>query len=575
MKNNHVFTIGLAAVAAVSFTACTGLKKMAKKAELVTYNVTPNPLEMHGDSVAVTIKVNYPAKYFGKKVVLTVTPTIGGKNFKPATLLGEKAQGTGTKIAYKTGGSFTYTDKQPYSAEMKNADFIVKATGAVKSKTKDMPEKKVGDGTIVTPLLVQPDDKSIIGKDQFQKTLPRTAEAQIFFVINQSTVRPTEMNSQQMKDLKTWVDKGMKHRWGYDFKGCDVSAYASPDGEMTLNANLANDRAKKSSDAFIAMFKDKKMNLTAAQAETFYNKVTTAEDWEGFKRAMEASSIKDKDLVLRVLTQYPDGEVREREIKNMAKTYTEIANDILPKLRRSVMTMKADERQRPDDNILMLAKSSGADSLTVEEILYAATLTKDMNEQLNFYKAAEKKYPNDWRTSNNVGCVYLQMNKLQDARTQFEKASKADPSQKIVMNNMAICYRWMGDRKQAMEMLKKAAGAGPEVTYNMGIIQIQDGNYADAVTSFGGTKDFNAALAQLLNGSPDGAMSALDGGSDKEEAVSYYLRAVASARKGDTNGVVSNLQKAIQKDAAYKQMAKEDMEFLKLRDNADFKNAVN
>ncbi|TND09312.1 MAG: hypothetical protein FD123_1399 [Bacteroidetes bacterium] len=574
MKNKHVFTLGLAALAVVSFTACTGLKKMAKKADLVTYSVTPNPLEMHGDSVAVTVKVTYPPKYFGKKVVLTVTPTIGGKNFKPATLIGEKAEGTGTKIAYKTGGSFTYTDKQPYSPEMKNTDFKVKATGVVKSKSKEMPEKKIGDGTIVTPLLVQPDDKSIIGKDQFQKIIPRTGEAQIFFVINQSTVRPTEMNAQPMKDLKTWVDKGMKHRWGYDFKGCDVSAYASPDGEMTLNANLANDRAKKSSEAFMAMFKDKKLALTPAQAEAFYSKVTTAEDWDGFKKAMEASSIKDKDLVLRVLSQYPDGEAREREIKNMSKTYTEIANDILPKLRRSVMTMKADEHARPDDNILMLAKSS-PDSLTVEEILYAGTLTKDVNEKLAFYKAAERKYPNDWRTSNNVGCIYLQQNKLQDAKAQFEKAMKADPSQKIVMNNMGICYRWMGDRKQAMEMYKKAAGAGPEVVYNMGIVQIQDGAYADAVTNFGGTKDFNAALAQVLNGSPDGGSSALDGGSDKEDAISYYLRAVISARKGDAGGVVSNLTTAIQKDASLKEKAKEDMEFLKWRENAEFKAVVN
>jgi tetratricopeptide (TPR) repeat protein len=574
MKNQNVYVLGLALAATMGFGACNGLKKMQKKAATVNYTVTPNPLEMHGDSVAVTIKVTYPPKYFGKKVVLTVNPSLGGKNFKPATLLGEKAVGTGTKIAYKTGGSFTYTDKQAYSPEMKNTDFKLAATGVVKSKSKDMPVAKIGDGTIVTPLLVKADDKTIIGKDDFKAVLPRTSEAQIFFVISQSTVRPTEMNNESMKAMKAWVAKGMNHRWGMEFKGCDVSAYASPDGEMSMNANLANDRAKKSSEAFASMFKDKKMALVPAQSDAFYSKVTTAEDWEGFKRAMEASSIKDKDLVLRVLSQYPDGEVREKEIKNMAKTYTEIANDILPKLRRSVMTMKADEKQRPNDNILMLAKSS-PDSLSVEEILYAATLTKDMNEQLSFYKAAEKKYPNDWRTSNNVGCMYLHMNKLQDAKTQFEKALAIDGSNKIVNNNMGIVYRWMGDRVKAMEYYKKAAGAGSEVSYNMGIVQIQNGAYADAVSSFGGTKDFNAALAKTLNGNLDEANTTLDGGADKEEGLSYYLRAIISARKGDAGGVVSNLGKAIAKDASFKEKAKEDMEFLKWRENAEFKSAVN
>jgi len=574
MKNQNIYKLGLAVVVAVGFSACTGLKKMVKKADMVNYTVTPNPLEMHGDSVAVTIAVTYPPKYFGKKVVLTVTPSIGGKNFKPATLLGEKAEGTGSKIAYKTGGKYTYSDKVAYSPEMKNAPLMVKATGTVKSKSKDIPEKKIGDGTIVTPLLVKPTDKSIIGKDQFQKLIPRTMEAQIFFVINQSTVRPSEMNSESMKNLKSWVSANMKHRFGYDFKGCDVSAYASPDGELTLNANLANDRAKKSSEAFMTMFKDKKMTLAPAQSEAFYNKVTTAEDWEGFKRLMEQSNIKDKELVLRVLSQYPDGEVREREIKNMAKTYSEIADDILPKLRRSVMTMKADEHARPDDMILTMAKNS-PDSLTVEELLYAATLTKDMNEQLTIYRNAEKKYPNDWRTSNNVGAIYLQQNKLQDAKAQFEKAMKADANNKIVANNMGIVYRWMGDRKQAMEMYKKAAGAGSEVSYNMGIVYIQDGNYAEAVSSFGGTKDFNAALAQTLNGNPDGGMSTLDAGTDKDEALSHYLRAVISARKNDANGVISNLGKAIQKDASMKERAREDVEFLKWRENAEFKALVN
>lgn len=574
MKNQHLYTLGFAFIAAMSFTACNGLGKMAKKASLVQYSVTPNPLEEHGDSVAVSIKVTYPPKYFGKKVVLSVTPTIGGKSFRTATVLGEKAQGTGTKIMYKTGGSFTYSDKIAYSDDMKNTDFKVKATGAVKSKTKEMPEAKIGDGTIITPYLLKNSDKPIVGKDQFQKVTGVVSESQIMYQISSSVVRPTELTSQSVKDMKTWVKTMQAWPYGADWKGCDVSAYASPDGEMSMNANLAVDRAKSASKAYMGIFKDKNTKLDAGTQDAFYHTSTTAEDWDGFRKLVEASNLADKRIIIDVLNRVSDPEQREKEIKNFSKTYLELANDILPKLRRSVMKISVDKHSRPDDLILKMAKTT-PDSLSVEEILYAATLTNDWNEKLSIYKSAERVYPKDWRTANNVGYVYLMQNKIEDAKSAFDRAAAAGASP-VIDNNKAIVMRWKGDRKGAYELLKKSTAAGPEVSYNMGIIDVQNGHYADAVSHFGGTKDFNAALAKLLNGQPDDAMSTIDGAApgEKDDAMSYYLRAVISARKGNAEGVISNLRTAIQKDGSLKQHAAEDMEFLKWRTNADFKSVV-
>ena len=566
---NHLSAFGLAAIAVMSLASCSGLKKMAKKEATVVYTVTPCPLEMHGDSVAVTINVTYPAKYFAKKAVLTVTPEMGGTKFKSATLLGEKAQGTGTRIAYKTGGSFSYTDKVAYNAAMDNADLVVKAAGTVKSKTKDMPERKICSDVIVTPMLLMNTDKTVIGADKFVKFVNRSAEGKIYYEINKSNVRPNEMKSDAMKPLNDFITLGKGKV--YDFKGASISSYASPDGEMSLNANLAEERFTSSKNAMVNMAKDKKSPLPAAQAETFYTKQTTAEDWPGFQDLMSKSSIKDKDLILNVLRMYPDGEKREQEIKNISATYEEVARDILPQLRRSVITFNAVEYSRTDARILELARKT-ADSLSVEEILYAATLTTDMNEKLTFYRSAERMYPNDWRTSNNVGCILLQQNKLQDAKAQFDKAAKVSANNPIIMNNQAICIRWMGDRKGAKEMLMKAGAAGPEVNYNLGIIAVQDGKYADAVSNFGGSKDFNTALAQVLNGDLDGALRTLDASAEKESAMAYYLRAIVGARKGDANMVTTNLSTACSKDASLKAKAAQDAEFQKFKDNSEFKS---
>ena len=285
---------------------------------------------------------------------------------------------------------------------------------------------------------------------------------------------------------------------------------------------------------------------------------------------MEASSIPDKDLILRVLTMYPDGATREKEIKNLSKTWIEVADKILPKLRRSVLTLNAEEKSRTDEQIKALAATT-PDSLSVEEILYAATLTTDINTKLDIYKKAEAKYGSDWRTSNNVGYIYLMQNKLNDAETHLKKADAASANNPIVKNNLGIVAHWKGDRKGAMALYKSASSAGPEVNYNMGIIEIQNGNYSSAVSDFGSYNTFNAALAKLLNKNADGAMQTLDSSTEKDAAIAFYLKAIAGARQGKADVLTNNLKAAVQKDASFKAMAKDDAEFIKFRDNADFK----
>jgi len=581
MKNQSIQTLGLAVITAIALTSCSGLGKLVKNADKITYKVTPDPMEMHGDSMTVSITGTYPPKVFPKKATVTTIPVVkyngGEKALKPVVLIGEKVEGVqGQKIANKAGGNFSYTsEKFAYIPEMKVATLELRVAGQVKKKIKDLPAKKVADGTMITSLLVKADDKAIVGKDAFVRITTADMTSEQFFAMNQSQVRPSEMNNATVKAMKAAVAANVANPASRTtYTAMNVSAYASPDGELTLNTELAEDRAKASIKSMMAMFKEKKMKVDTATKEAFYKKVTTAEDWDGFKKAMEASSIADKDLILRVLTMYPDGETREKEIKNLSKTYTEVADKILPKLRRSVLTLNMQITGLSDQEITTLV-SSKPDSLKIEEILYAATLTTDINTKLDIYKKAETQYPNDWRTSNNVGYIYLMQNKLNDAEAQFKKADALSANNPVIKNNMGIVARWKGDRKGAMELYKQA-GSSPEVSYNMGIIEIQNGNYAGAVSNFGAENTFNSALAKLLNGNSEGAMSTIDNSTtDKDAALSFYLKAVAGARQNKADVLTSNLKVAIQKDASFKQMAKDDAEFIKFRENADFKAMVN
>ena len=579
MQNNTIKLLSVIAGSAILLTACDGLGKMVKKQDLITHDVTPKPLEEKADSVAFTISGKYPAKVFAKKATVTITPVIvfnggGEKALEPIVLLGEKAVGNGQKIPFDKGGTYTKAFSTSYEPGMKNAKLEIRAKGAVKKKEKEFKGVKIADGTIITPLLVRNDEKGIFAKDAFVKTTPMNQVTHVYYAINQSNVRPGEMKSEEMKTVSKFLMDNLSNMW-YEFKGIDVSAYASPDGETDKNEHLAQDRAKTGTAAMMEEFKkEKKKTVTFGKTKEQYKTVTTREDWEGFKAAMQASTMKDKDLVLRVLTMYSDPEQRRKEIKNLAATYKELADQILPKLRRAEITIMVDKKSRTDEMISRLAMSN-PDSLSVEELLYGATLTNDVNTKLSIYQAAEKQYGTDWRTSNNLGVTYLMNNKVDDAKAAFDRASKNASGNAIVMNNTGIIYSKQGDRKSAMDYYNKASGAGDEVNYNKGILNIRDGKYTDAVTNFGNYKGFNLALAQLLNGNPESVAGTIDASNEKDMAMSFYLKAIASSRKGDATGGLAFLKTAIEKDASLKAMAKDDCEFLKWRDNADFKALAN
>jgi Flp pilus assembly protein TadD len=301
------------------------------------------------------------------------------------------------------------------------------------------------------------------------------------------------------------------------------------------------------------------------QNEAFFKLVPKGEDWLGFKDLMQKSQIEDKDLILRILEMYSDLDKREQEIKNLAATYVEVADQILPQLRRSSMTLNYDKVGKSDEEISQLAKSNPAE-LTLEELLYAASLTQDIGAQLAIYQAAESRFPEDWRAVNNAGYCMMMQNKLRDGQKQFEKASKIK-DQAVITNNLGVCFRLNGDREKAEEMFTKALSAGSEVSYNMGIVNIQNGNYEAAVGNMASAESFNNALAKLLARDFEGALRIMDTAPEKDTAMGYYLKAIIGSRMNNLGLIKENLEAAIAADASLKAKANRDAEFVKYKDS--------
>jgi tetratricopeptide (TPR) repeat protein len=281
----------------------------------------------------------------------------------------------------------------------------------------------------------------------------------------------------------------------------------------------------------------------------------------------------EKQLIIRVLEMQKDPVTRETEMRNMGKTFTYLEQNIFTKLRRSEIQVTYDKLGHSDEELKALSVSH-PDSLTIEELLFTATLTNDLNEKLNIYKVAAKNFPTDYRGINNLGAVYFMQNKLDEAKVEFEKANGVKDNA-ISKNNLAAIAGVTGDREGAKKLLGQAKGAGSEVNYNLGILNIQDGLYNDAVSNFGAENTFNKALAQLLSATAAGAdIKTLDGSADKESAQGFYLKAVISARQDNLDATISNLKNSFAKDGSFKAKALKDREFLKYAENPNFSGAV-
>jgi tetratricopeptide (TPR) repeat protein len=561
MKNLKLNLL-LIAVSAIVLSNCGGLQKMVDNAETVSYKVQPNPVETHGGEIEVTVSADFPEKYFNKKAVVVATPVLkyegGETKFEPTTLQGESVEANNKVIPY-AGGSYSYTGKIPYSPEMLKSELVMEMSAQIGDKDPlTIPGVPVATGVVATPTLVQVTPKVIAMSDKFERVTPETYSSEILYVINKSVVRNSELKKDNMKEFKEEVTDASKND-RVDIKGAKISSYASPDGAVDLNTKLSENRGKSAQGYLKKTLK--KLNIEGSDAEQFLQVVSTAEDWDGFKKLMEESTIQDKDLILRVLSMHSDPDVREKEIKNIAAAFEEIKVEILPKLRRSQMYINVEKVGYSDAELDSIVKVD-PDTLNIEELLYAATLTEDNNAKLAIYKAAAAKYPKCVRAKNNIGYTYYQMNNISEAKAAFEEA-KAIQEDDIVKNNLGAIALVEGDMTQAEELFTSSMGAGDAVNYNLGIIKIKQADYSAASNYFGNTPSFNAALAQLCNGENEKAMTTLTELGDVSDPWVYYLHAVAGARANREDVVLNNLRLAVEKDSnnKVKAYALKDVEF--------------
>ena len=531
------------------------------------FTTTPQVLEAVGGKVPVTINGKFPEKYFKKNAVVEVTPVLkweGGQvKGQPAVFQGEKVEGNDQTISYKMGGNYTMKTTFDYVPEMAKSELYLEFNAKVGKKTIAIPAVKIADGVISTSELINNTLSSAnpaLGDDAFQRIIKEAHNANIMFLIQQANIRASELKTAKEfnKEVANVNDAANKK-----ISNIEVSAYASPDGGVGLNTKLAENREDNTTKM---LSKDLKKAKIDAAIDAKY----TAQDWEGFQELVSKSNIQDKELILRVLSMYQDPEQREQEIKNISSVYKTLADEILPQLRRSRLTLNYEIIGKSDDEIASLA-SSNPKELTLEELLYAATLTNDNGKKEVIYTKATELFPNDYRAFNNLGKLAYQAGNIDKAESYLKKAANIQAAPEVNMN-LGLVALAKGDKSAAESYLGKASGA-KELGETMGNLYIAQGQYERAVNSFGDAKTNSAALAQILAKDYNKAKNTL-AGVEKPDAYTDYLMAVLGARTNNLSMLTSSLKSAVAKDSSLAKKAATDLEFAKYFVNSDFMNII-
>ena len=524
------------------------------------FAVTPQLLEAVNGEVPVTISGTFPEKFFPKKAVITVTPVLkyegGSVSGDAYTFIGEKVEGNNQTISYKTGGNFTMKSTFDYVPEMAKSELYLEFAAKIKNKTKAMPAVKVADGVLATAELYSQttaSTKPAYAEDAFQRVIKQAKQANIMFLIQQTNLRYSELNSAQMKEFTETLKDIKADTENKVLDNVEVSAYASPDGDFDLNDRLATLRQNNAKSHVNKLLKKNKV-------ETNVDTEYTAEDWEGFQELVAGSNIPDKELILRVLSMYNDPEVREREIKNISAVYGELAEEILPQLRRARLTLNYQLIGRSDEEILAAVKED-ASVLSVEELLYAATLVETAKEKAAIYNTTAKLFRNDYRAYNNLAELAMNANDYAAAKKFLEKAVKLNATAAEVNTNLGMIALIDGNVADAENFLVKGTDAKANEAA-LGNLYVAQGQYERAVSAFGETKSNAAALAQIMAEDYTAAKNTL-AGVETPDAYTYYLNAIVGARTNNAAMVAENLVKAIRLDSTLRTKALNDAEFRK------------
>ena len=570
MKSLFKMTAMLA-IASFAMTSCNCFKQMALHEDEVKLACVPEVLVLNNGTVSADIQVTFPAQYFNKKAVLKVTPVLvfeGGEVAGPTKgVQGSKATGNYTVVASDKLTTLTHHVEFPYDERMQQSVLQLRVevkcpngkckeftlvdanNGALPTKAEAAilaaggPEaaalkvkfgRPIATGVNTLQETLSYADAMTPAADNYKHVTTVVTKADIAYKINSSAVNAKKAVATD--DMKALSDKVFEHKENdRATQSVYVNGYASPDGPEKFNDKLSNARSESGKKVVEKFLQEAGIQIDAA---------AYGEDWDGFKEAVAASNIEDKDLILQVLNMYESSAQREAEIKNMASVYKTLKSDVLPQLRRAQVVNSADISGKTDDEMVALINGGNLGELDLEELLHIAKAKPECATVALEYAA--NKY-NDARAYNNLGIAYAKAGQYNKALEAFQKAEKMGYKSAELNNNLALAYTATGATEKA------AAYTSAATADAKALVSAAQGDYSKAASALSG---YNAAVANYMNGNLDAAKKNI---ASDTSAKADYLRAIIAVAAGNINEAKTQLNSAIAKEPALAAKAAKDV----------------
>ncbi len=566
---------GILAVAC-TLIGCDSYKKMADSPKAIQISCTPEILVLNDGKIAADISATIPAGYFKDDVALQITPILffegGAITGEPFILQGKKMTLNGMVVPSDEAMAVHRSVEFDYQPAMDICELKLLVEAMSKSgKLKEFTMINANNGAVLSAtqiaLLDRNDNMSYSLKYECSRSLAaglntlqkefdfaevmqpeannhktvtsNVVKADLIYGINSAVLSERAVKTDAVAALKQSVDENI----GNDraTQSVYVNGYASPDGPEKLNNKLSGERSQSGLRAVQNLLRDSGLNIDAA---------AYGEDWEGFKEAVAASNIEDKDLILQVLSMYSSSAEREQEIKNIASVFGDLKTEVLPQLRRAQVITTTDITGRTDAEIVAAVKAGKAQELTLEELLYIAESNPEIAEPA--LRVAAEKY-GDARAYNNLAVILAKSGDYDGALKALDQAAKAGSKSEELNNNYALVYLAKGDTERAAEYAQVASSEVQALT------AAAMGKYTAATKELGG---YNAAVAHVQDGNLAAAKKSLEG---DESAKADYLRAVIAAKEGNITDAKAFLTSAIAKDPTLAAKAAKDINLSTLR----------
>jgi len=553
MNNIKIF---LTTTIILSFLSC-GLEQMAMDYDKVVYEQTPTVLEVHGGQVSVDLTGTFPEKYFAKKATVEITPVIidengGESELKSIILQGEQAEGGDATIFFESGGKFTYFDKIDYIDAMLNSTLELRALATLEDDNKVLGPVTIASGVITTSMRVENDEIIAVADHGYKEVETISETATIYFLVNKSNIRTTEKSDDDVKKLQEFI------KLGYKTESFVVKSSASPEGTEKINSELSDDR--QNSTLTYAKYLLKKLKADGSSEDDNYTLSSAGADWDGFNKLVENSTIAEKSTILSLSNRNKEKTQKERGelLQDMTQVYDALEGDVLQYLRKSEITINSYLPKKTRAEIVLLSTTNPSE-LTVEELLYSATLEENKSKEIDIYNKVIELH-NDWRAYNNIACIYLMDSDVENALIYLNKAiENGGNNMSDVLTNLGIIASWNGELSKAQDLFEKANTGN----YNKATLSLRMGDYRSACRYYRGQETYNATLSKILNGDNNTTCS-------ENTAACYYLNAIAGARAGNEIWLFVNLEQAINLNSEYKTQAAKDLEFFNYRENEKF-----